>query len=323
MHKTLHLSILAAVTLAMTLPLFSSEATAGEEGKKKIVLVAGPRSHGYGSHEHYAGCVLLGKWLEASMPNFACEVVRDGYPKDVSVFDGCDAVVFFADGGGRHPVMGHLEEIDKLADKGVGVAMLHYAVEVSKGEPGDCLLKWTGGYFEAHWSVNPHWRAKFNSFPKHPIARGVGPFEMDDEWYYHMRFRENMEGVTPILSDLPGPETLRRRDGAHSNNPHVRAAVLERKEPQHLAWASEAPNGQRGFGFTGGHWHWNWANPHLRRLLLNAIVWIAKGDIPEKGVPDKPVTFEDLLPDQDYPQPKNFNRDAIMERFNVTSGTSG
>ena len=29
-------------------------------------------------------------------------------------------------------------------------------------------------------------------------------------------------------------ETLKRKDGPHSNNPHVRAAVLERKEPQHV-----------------------------------------------------------------------------------------
>lgn len=323
MRKTVCLSILAIVPLASTLSRFSPEATAGEEGKKKIVFVAGPQSHGYGAHEHYAGCVLLAKWLEAGMPSFTCTVVRDGYPDDESVFDGCDAVVFYADGGGRHPVVGHLEKIDALAEKGVGIAMLHYAVEVSKGEPGNCLLKWIGGYFEADWSVNPHWRAKFSNLPKHPITRGVGPFEMDDEWYYHMRFRENLEGVTPILSDLPGPETLQGRDGAHSNNPHVRAAVLERKEPQHLAWASEAPNGQRGFGFTGGHWHWNWADPHVRKLLLNAIVWIAKGEVPQDGVPDKPVTYEDLLKNQDYPQPKDFDADATIKRFHLRSATSG
>jgi hypothetical protein len=206
-----------------------------------------------------------------------------------------------------------------LADKGVGIAMLHYGVEVPKGEPGDHFLKWIGGYFEVFWSVNPHWRAKFTSFPDHPITRGVGPFEVDDEWYYHMRFRENMEGVTPILSDLPGPETLQRRDGARSGNPHVRAAVLERKEPQHLAWATEGAGGQRGFGFTGGHWQWNWGNPHLRKLILNAIVWIAHGDVPTNGVADTPVTMEDLEKNQDYPRPKNFDRKAIMERFNLTS----
>ena len=57
-----------------------------------------------------------------------------------------------------------------------------------------------GGYFEMYHSVNPHWTAKFDSFPDHPITRGVKPFAINDEWYYHMRFRPEMKGVTPILS---------------------------------------------------------------------------------------------------------------------------
>jgi hypothetical protein len=41
----------------------------------------------------------------------------------------------------------------------------------------------------------------------HPTTRGLKPFAVEvkpftvhDEWYYHMRFRESMEGVTPILT---------------------------------------------------------------------------------------------------------------------------
>ena len=97
-----------------------------------------------------------------------------------------------------------------------------------------------------------------------------------------------MEGVTPILSALPGPETLKRPDGAHSNNPDVRAAVLERKEPQHLAWASVRADGHRGFGFTGGHHHWNWADPNMLRVVLNGIVWVTGCEVPEDGVPLAP-----------------------------------
>ena len=35
---------------------------------KKIVFVAGKPSHGYGAHEHNAGCMLLAKELQAAMP---------------------------------------------------------------------------------------------------------------------------------------------------------------------------------------------------------------------------------------------------------------
>ena len=87
-------------------------------------------------------------------------------------------------------------------DKGIGLVCIHYAVEVPKGEIGDRMLDWLGGYFEPNWSVNPHWTASFDELPEHPITRGVEPFEINDEWYYHMRFRPEMEGVTPILTDV-------------------------------------------------------------------------------------------------------------------------
>ena len=227
------------------------------------------------------------------------------------------AIVMFSDGGGGHMAIPHLQKLDELAKKGVGIVCLHYAVEVPKGEAGERFLDWIGGYFESDWSVNPFWTAKFTKLPDHPITRGVKPFEMEDEWYYHMRFRENMDGVTPILSDLPPKETLSRRDGPHENNPHVRAAVLERKEPQHVAWAAERPDGGRGFGFTGGHWHWNWGNPEFRKVVLNAIVWTARGEVPADGVPNVPLSVEDLLKNQDKPQPANFNAAQIREKFGV------
>src|SRR5262249_3077824 len=154
--------------------------------------------------------------------------------------------------------------------QGVGTVFIHYGVEVPKGPSGEKFLEWTGGYFEPHWSVNPHWVAKYNKLPEHPVTSGVKPFSTNDEWYYHMRFREKLEGVTPILTDLPPNETLSREDGPHSGNPDVRKAIAN-KEPQHMAWARERKDGGRGFGCTGGHVHWNWGNDNFRKLILNAI----------------------------------------------------
>jgi hypothetical protein len=292
--------------------------SAAAPAKKKVVFVAGRPSHGFADHEHNAGCLLLARLLEQAMPNFETKVCLNGWPEDPNAFDGADAVVMFSDGGGGHMVIPHLEQVDKLAKKGVGVACLHYAVEVPAGEPGNRFLDWIGGYFEANWSVNPFWTAEFNKLPEHPITRGVEPFAANDEWYYHMRFRENMDGVTPILSALPPADTLTRPDGPHSNNPHVRAAVLERKEPQHLAWAAERPDGGRGFGFTGCHPQWNWGIPSFRKVVLNAIVWIAKCDVPPNGVPDVAVSMEDLEKNLDpKPRPKGFDREAIREKYGV------
>ena len=40
---------------------------------------------------------------------------------------------------------------------------MHYAVEVLKAR-WELMLKAMGGYFETHWSVNPHWTAVFKFY---------------------------------------------------------------------------------------------------------------------------------------------------------------
>jgi len=284
--------------------------------KKKIVFIAGRKSHGYAGHEHYAGCMLLAKCLEESGLPVETVVYRDGWPKEKGALDGAATIVIFSDGGGGHPAMGHLEEMGKLMDQGVGLVCLHYAVEIPKGEPGDKLKSWIGGYFETYWSVNPHWKAEFKEFPDHPVARGLKPFAIDDEWYYHMRFVDDMKGVTPILTAVPPDSTRMRPDGAHSGNPVVRA---RKGMPEHVGWVYERPDGGRGMGFTGGHWHWNWACDSFRTFVLNGIVWTAGLEVPQGGVPSKRPTIEELKANQDYPEPANFDWERIkrlIEEFN-------
>ena len=242
---------------------------------------------------------------EESGLNIETEIFKGGWPTDSSIFKNAASVVILSDGGGRHPINKSLKEFDALAEKGVGLVCVHYAVEVPKGAPGDMMKKWLGGYFEVFWSVNPHWTADFKTLPKHPITRGVNPFSLKDEWYYHMKFRDKMKGVTPILSALPPADTLKRGDGPHSNNPHVRKSVLERKEKQHVAWASERENGQRGFGITGAHHHKSWDNDDFRTCVLNAIVWTAKMEVPSKGVKSasKPTEKQQVKKQASTPAP--------------------
>ena len=129
-----------------------------------------------------------------------------------------------------------LKLLDAMAARGVGIGAAHYGVEVPTGDPGFAMLRWTGGYFEKYWSVNPTWKATFREFPGHPITRGVKPFAIDDEWYYHMRFVPEMKGITPILAVVPPATTLDRGgDGPHSGNPWVRSEVA-RGIPQTLMW---------------------------------------------------------------------------------------
>jgi hypothetical protein len=253
--------------------------------KKKIVLTAGTPSHGPGEHEHNAGIQLLNQCLQG-LPDVLTAYYLNGWPKDPTAYDNADAILIYCDGGGGHPFVqsDHLKIIGEKVKNGAGVGCLHYGVEVPKDNGGPEFLKWIGGYFETDWSVNPHWFGEFKNLPQHPVTSGVKPFGAQDEWYYHMRFPEGLKGVTPILSALPPENTLNRPDGSHSGNPAVRAAVKERKEPQHVMWVFERPDGGRGFGFTGGHFHKNWGNDDFRKVVLNAIVWMAHANVPDGGV---------------------------------------
>ncbi|MFK7768955.1 MAG: family 16 glycoside hydrolase [Mariniblastus sp.] len=280
---------------------------------KKIVFIAGKKSHGYGSHEHNAGCLLLAKALEATNGKDGVDVLttvyKSGWPADPTATDNADTVVVYCDGGGRHYLHKHGEAFEEIMRNGVGLACIHYGVEVPKGISGQRFLNWIGGYFETDWSVNPHWLAKFEKLPKHDVTRGVEPFEMQDEWYYHMRFSQDMTRVTPLLSCLPPKETLTRKDGPHSGNPHVRKAVMEDKQVQHVSWAFERGDGKgRGFGFTGGHFHNNWQNDNFRKLVLNAIVWTAHGEVPTNGIQSASPSESDLAANQDYPKPAKKNK---------------
>jgi putative membrane-bound dehydrogenase-like protein len=295
---------------------------ADETGKKKsIVFIAGGPSHDYGSHEHYAGCRILADAIMRTDSSIKCEVIRNGWPADDSVLDNADAIVIYSDGGGGHPSLAHLPRLKKQMDRGAGFVCIHYAVEVPKDKGGPEFLEWLGGYFETNWSVNPHWDGKFESLPKHPITSGVKPFQTRDEWYFHMRFPEGMKGVTPILSAVPPATTMDRPDGAHSGNPAVRKAVA-RGELQHVAWATERPHGGRSFGFTGGHFHWNWGRTEPTKLVANAILWTAHAAIPETGANVGPKSVDELKENQDEQVPASFDAAQVSASFKLTSATT-
>lgn len=274
--------------------------------QKKIVLVAGTRSHGYGSHEFNAGCRLLQHCLDQNIPSVHTALYLNGWPQDPTAFDNANAIVLYMNGGEKHPIRSHLFEIDAIMSRGVGLACMHYAVEVPAGASGYYFQKWLGGFFEPYWSVNPHWTLPDPQLAQdHAITRGVKPMAINDEWYFHMRFPqgqgpEDIQGTTPILWATP-PDKLRLgKHGIRSGNEYV---AKRKGEPEVLGWALERPDGGRGFGFTGGHYHRNWANDDFRKLILNAVVWVAGAEVPADGVPSRTPTVSEIEVHQDYPKP--------------------
>lgn len=264
----------------------------GQAAERTLLLIAGRPSHPPGMHEFRAGALLLQKCL-ANVPGLTTLVASNGWPADAAWLDRADAVVIYADGGGGHPAIqqDRLKRLQGLLDKGVGFGVMHYACEVPKDRGGQEFLEWVGGYYEDRYSCNPIWEPEFKRLVNHPATRGVQPFSIKDEWYFCLRFRENMEGIVPLLAATPSDKV---RNGPYvwpaGPYPHVQAAS-GREEV--MMWAVERPNGGRSFGFTGGHFHANWGEPNFRKVVLNALLWVSKVEVPTQGVASV-VTEEDL-----------------------------
>lgn len=306
----------------LLLPLAATVAAKTADGQSKLVIVAGKPSHPPRAHEFNAGVQLLAKCLAQGAPKLKVEVVLNGWPKDESVFEGADAVVFYMDGGAKHEVVqeagARLAKIDAWTKRGVSIGAMHYGVEVVADQAGEQFKRWIGGFYENMFSCNPMWEPAFNQFPQHAVTRGVKPFQILDEWYMNMRFADSFSAekastsngtkFTPILVAKPSDAV---RDGPYvapkGPYPHIQAA---KGRPEAMMWVVERPDGGRGMGFTGGHHHDNWGNDNFRKVVLNALVWLAKMDVPANGI-ESHVTKADLDANLD---PKNVAKGAAKKK---------
>jgi hypothetical protein len=293
--KILHRLFFRALILVLLMPAAFSLRAAD----KKIVLIAGRPSHGPGEHEFRAGCFLFKKCLDR-VPGISSVVYSNGWPDTATAFDGADAVLIYADGGAGHPIIhgNHSNVLSGLVAKGVGLGCAHFGVEIPSTNGGPQLLEWIGGYYEHLYSVNPMWTPEFKTFPDHPITRGVKPFSNRDEWYFNIRFRPSVAGeraesggITPILVSTPSDQV---REGKYVYPAGPYEHVMKNKgRPETMMWAYERPDGGRGFGFTGGHTHANWGHESQLKVVVNALLWIAKAEVPADGVPVS-ITPEEL-----------------------------
>ena len=262
--------------------------SAAASAENRVVFLAGGRSHGPGEHEFYAGCQLLAKALNQQKGvDLKAEVLK-GWPADDSVLDGAKAVVIYADGTS---VVGKgWEKMDALAKKGVGIMFMHYAVHPGAPEGEKYYRPWIGGAFETGWSVNPHWVAELKALPNHPVSRGVtSTVEAYDEFYYNMRFRPERGEVLDLVTATPTRERMKRYINLWNEH-----GVAGMDKPQSLMWGVQRQDGGRGVGFTGGHYHRNWAVDGFRTLALNAIVWVAGLEVPSEGVNSTSINEDEL-----------------------------
>ena len=245
-----------------------------------VIFIAGKKSHGFGEHEYENGLNLLKNCLETAgnLSDWRGIVYTNGWAADDRAFDTADTIVLFCDGSDHneddHLLLtgNRLKILEKAMKRGVGLVVVHYTLFVPTQTAGEKFVDWVGGYFDYESGTgNPKWYSRIQTAsanpvlaaPDHAVSRGVAAsFPLKEEYYYKMCFGTNDKRVTPILSTaLPNESGL-----------------------QTVAWATQRTDGGRGFAYTGGHFHSNWENENVRRMILNAIVWTAKADVPSGGV---------------------------------------
>jgi type 1 glutamine amidotransferase len=268
---------LAAVLAAAwaTSPPDPPPARAADPPPKKVVLIAGEKSHAPNTHEYEKGVRLFKHCLDTS-PNVRgveTVVVTNGWPDDAKVLDDAATILLFSDGSDieakKHPLLNgdRMAVFARQMKRGCGYVAIHYTTFTPK-DLEERFLDWVGGYYDYETGPPPkHWWSKHvvddyhlkPATPDHPVARGLEPFKLHEEFYFQMRFRQ--------------PDARRKNVLSFGDD-----------DASAVAWAVERGDGGRGFAYTGGHFHRNWENDNVRRMVLNALLWTAKAEVPEGGV---------------------------------------
>lgn len=270
--------LLASAGLVFALASPPAEATTVT---RKIILIGGKKSHGPGAHDFPGAITHLTALLQAT-PAFSGFEILDfpsGFPSDLSVLENAAAVLLYFDGVMEKPEPlldpARIAALQKLMDAGSGLIALHQASTLPAGDQSVPLLEWLGAKRDGMFDRTTQTTSLRPANPAHPVSSGVGEFTYRDEFYPTLVFAPRPGRLTPVLVAELTPES--GESMTPNSPPPVRAERV-------VAWAFERPAGGRAFGFTGLHYLNAFSLPHIRQLLLNALAWTARIEVPPSGI---------------------------------------
>ncbi|MEI8374171.1 MAG: ThuA domain-containing protein [Planctomycetota bacterium] len=256
---------------------------------RKIVFIGGRHNHGPGAHENNAGTALLKSLIDSSdnVRSVATALYPDRPPDDLAQLDEASALVVLCEGWNEHWLNHRNLEVMKkfrqIMQKGTGLVCLHAATAVEDDVEKE-FMTWCGGNKKQGYSTHPMTDdlELLVAAPGHPISRDVKPMRFDrEEFYRRILFDESAGKITPILT--VGSKT-------------------EKPAEQVVAWAFERPGGGRAFCCTGPHFYASFKNDNFRKLILNAVLWAARHEVPQDGVRGS-TPMESLFQDLASPRP--------------------
>lgn len=256
---------LLGLTVAISLAA-SASAADPVVAKKKILLVGQQRdNHPVTTHEFLPGLRVLEACLKQ---NPAVEVTiaeaAGAWADGPDLIRKSDAVVLYVSEGAKFISTDprRRDALAQLAARGGGLTALHWGTGCRDAEYIEPFVNLFGG---CHGGPDRKYQVLETMLKpvdaEHPAARGLTAIEAHDEFYYRLKSPKGE----------PAPRTLL-------------AATID-GEAQRVGWTWERADGGRSFGFTGLHFHENWAKPFYRRAVTNGVLWTLKLDIPKDGSP--------------------------------------
>src|SRR6516162_986672 len=171
------------VALLLLASLSSSSLRADTPAPAKLLLVgSGPDGHPAQTHEYMAGLNILRKLLK-DVPGLETTTVRADEPwkEGPELLARADGVVLFLSEGARW--MNHdpkrLEALEKMAKRGGGIVVLHWAMGTKDAKNIDGCLQLVGG---CHGGPDRKYKVletdAILADRKHPIAAGIEDFRV-------------------------------------------------------------------------------------------------------------------------------------------------
>jgi len=258
---------------ALCVALVACSASVAADSPRKIVLIGGAKSEGAGRHDYPSAIRVLERLLRSSpeLPGLDIESHPDGWPADPA-FDRASTVVLYFDGLDNHPLLAteRRERFEAAMRAGVGLVVLHQASTVPPTDRTLDLQRWLGGARYGMFDRATEMAQIAPATPAHPVSRGLAPFTYLDEFYPTLRWQD---GVQPILQARLHVEFREGKD-----------LVIGEPVTSTVAWAYERAGGGRAFGYTGAHYLAAFEQPTVRKMLLNAIAWTARIEVPAAGI---------------------------------------
>ena len=224
----------------------------------KVVFVGKEPDHPFGTHMYMHTSRMLSECL--ALTNGVETVVSQGWPKDTGMLDGATTIVIYASPAAEMLLDApHRGQFDALMKKGVGLVTIHWASTVRKENLerlGPKWLSYLGGTWVSNVGLHTGESPLKQLEPDHPICRGWKDYQLHDEYYLNPTITD---GATPLLQ------------------------VTAKGKPVVVGWAFERPDSGRSFATTLGHFYRNFQREEFRRMIVNAILWSARLEIPQSG----------------------------------------